>query len=112
MPWESRFQVCDPVCGLVDAYPYKREAMARGKEARYGMRLRDGLRPDGPARGCQQLERTRRNDRFQAVGRPARKGRVMRRAASEGNMERELQHVDQRPQQALGCRTPARCSTR
>ena len=22
-------------------------------------------------------------------------------------MERELQHVDQRPQQALGCRTPA-----
>ena len=32
MPWESRFQVCDPVCGLVDVYPYKREAMARAKK--------------------------------------------------------------------------------
>ena len=32
MPWESGFQVCDPVCGLVDVYPNKREAMARAKK--------------------------------------------------------------------------------
>jgi hypothetical protein len=32
MPWESRFRVCDPVCGLVDVYPNKREAMARAKK--------------------------------------------------------------------------------
>ena len=32
MPWESRFQVCDPVCGLVDVSPYKREATARAKK--------------------------------------------------------------------------------
>ena len=32
MPWESRFQVCDPVCGLVDVYPNKSEAMARAKK--------------------------------------------------------------------------------
>ena len=67
MPWESRFQVCDPVCGLVDVYPSKSGAMAgarkNAKECNHVT-----VNDDGEARGCQQLERTRRNDWFQAVG--------------------------------------------
>ena len=32
MPWESRFHVCDPVCGLVDVYSSKSGAMAGARK--------------------------------------------------------------------------------
>ena len=32
MTRESRFQVCDPVCGLVDVYPSKSGAMAGARK--------------------------------------------------------------------------------
>ena len=56
------------MCGLVDVYPNKREAMARAKKHAMecdSVTVYDLMAKRGAA---QQLERTRRNDWFQAVG--------------------------------------------
>ena len=60
--------MCDPVCGLVDVYPYKSGAMAGARKHAKECNHVDCQRPDGEARGAQLLGRTRRHDWVQAVG--------------------------------------------